>query len=96
MYSYTTHILDGHKYNTNDKKLQNASAIIQQERADFHNGMPSRGSNDCYFGHKENRMKIAKMLSIGSISPRLAKQIVTGNPYIRVDIYTTHIEVTGK
>lgn len=28
--SYTTHILDGHKYNTNDKKLQNASAIIQQ------------------------------------------------------------------
>lgn len=41
-------------------------------------------------------MKIAKMLSVGSISPRLAKQIVTGNPYIRVDIYTTHIEVTGK
>lgn len=30
--SYATHILDGHKYNTNGKKLQNASAIIQQER----------------------------------------------------------------
>lgn len=66
------------------------------KNVDFHNGMPSRGSNDCYFGHKENRMKIAKMLSVRSISPRLAKQIVTGNPYIRVDIYTTHIEVTGK
>lgn len=92
--SYTTTIDDSNKYNTSGGALKSAADIIQQERADFYNGGVSYGDDDCYFDIKNNRMHIAKMLSEGSISPKLSKHIVNGNPSIRVDIYSTHIDVS--
>lgn len=92
--SYSTTIDDSNKYNASGGTLKSAAAIIQQERADFHNGGISYGEDDCYFDTKNNRMHIAKMLSEGSISPKLSKHIVNGNPSIRVDIYSTHIDVS--
>lgn len=91
--SYSTTIDDSNKYNTSGGTLKSAADIIQQERADFHNGGVSYGDDDCYFDKKANRMKIAEMLSVGKISPKLSKHIVNGNPSIQVDIYSTHINV---
>lgn len=92
--SYSTTIDDSNKYNTSGGTLKSAAAIIQQERADFYHGGVSYGERDCYFDTKTNRMKIAKMLSVGSISPKLSRHIVNGNPSIQVDIYSTHIDVS--
>ncbi|MDO4896503.1 MAG: hypothetical protein Q3971_03985 [Moraxella sp.] len=102
--SYETYISQNNTVNSEGKSLArgntkaSAAAIIQQDRADFYqdwrDSADENDDADCYFNKKTNRMKIPAMLNRGSISASTIRQIVQGNVWISVDVYSTHIDVS--
>lgn len=99
--SYTAYISDSNKYNSDGKSvvngvnLQSAGQVLRQNRADIHRfGVGTFGdTSDCYFDDINHRSRIPTMLKKGSISKNTIRQIVTGNPLLTVDVYSTHLEV---
>jgi hypothetical protein len=76
--------------------LDNAAAIIRQDRANFHQfGIrdPS-DENDSIFRLKANRARLEQMLRNGDISRSVERAIVRGTPDICVDVYDDFINVT--
>ena len=76
--------------------LDNAAAIIRQDRANFHQfGVrdPS-DENDSIFDRKANRARLEQMLRNGDISRSSERAIVRGTPDICVDVYDDFINVT--
>jgi len=76
--------------------LDNAAAIIRQDRANFHQfGVrdPS-DENDSIFSIKSNRARLEQMLRNGTISRSASRAIVRGTPDICVDVYDDFINVT--
>lgn len=98
--TYEAHITNSDKINSSGKSLvtgknkASAAAILQQDRADFWNGVSDEtGEADCYFDTQTNRQTISKKLSRGNISQTTINRIVNKGGYFTVDVYTTHIDV---
>jgi len=76
--------------------LDNAAAIIRQDRANYHqfgNQDPS-DENDSTFASKKNRARLEAMLRNGNISSSAKRAIVNGTPDVCLDIYEDYIDVT--
>lgn len=83
-------------FNSNGVRLDNAPAIIRQDRANlyrFGKGDPE-DDTDGFFHLPENRAKMEAMLRAGSITPSAERRIVNGTPLIEVLIFEDAVAVT--
>jgi hypothetical protein len=94
--SYCATLGEDDHYASDGYPLDNAAAIIRQDRANFHQfGIrdPS-DENDSIFRQKSNRARLEQMLRNGDISRSVERAIVRGTPDICVDVYDDFINVT--
>lgn len=83
-------------FNSRGVRLDNAAAIIRQDRANlyaFGRGDPE-DETDSFFRSRENRALMEQMLRAGNSSSSAVRAIVNGTPLIQVLIYEDYVEVT--
>jgi hypothetical protein len=82
-------------FNSSGKRLTKASAIIRQDRYNFHirNIKDSLDTWDPFFDSKRNRAILEKMLRRGNASSSALNAIVNSTPLIKVTVYDDHINV---
>ena len=93
--SYCATLGEDDHFASDGYRLDNAAAIIRQDRANFHKfGVrdPS-DENDSIFRSVANRARLEAMLRNGSIDRAAERAIVRGTPDICVDIYEDYINV---
>ena len=94
--TYTARLSPADHYNSNGVRLHSAAAIIRQDRANYYvyGIRDSEDQPDSFFSDKSNRARMEQMLENGRATPDAVYRIVNGTPLIRVDIYSTGINVT--
>src|SRR5580692_11223720 len=94
--TYTARLSPADHYNSNGVRLHSAAAIIRQDRANYYvfGIRDSEDEPDSFFSVKSNRARMEQMLENGRATPDALDRIVNGTPLIRVDIYSTGINVT--
>src|SRR3984957_13775619 len=94
--TYTTRLSPADHYNSNGVRLQSAAAIIRQDRANYYvyRIRDREDEPDSFFSIKSNRARMEQMLENGRATPDAVNKIVNETPLIRVDIYSTGINVT--
>jgi hypothetical protein len=94
--TYTARLSPADHYNSNGVRLHSAAAIIRQDRANYYvyGIRDSEDEPDSFFSVKRNRERMEQMLENGRATPDAVYRIVNGTPLIRVDIYSTGINVT--
>ena len=82
-------------FNSNGVRLDNAPAVIRQDRANFHRfgRADPEDEADGFFHLPENRAKMEAMLRAGSITPSASRRIVNGTPLIEVLIFPDAVAV---
>ncbi len=83
-------------FNSNGVRLDNAAAIIRQDRANlyrFGRGDPE-DETDTFFRSQANRALMEQMLRAGNSAQSAVHAIVNGTPLIQVLIFQDHVEVT--
>ena len=76
-------------YNSDGVRLRQPSAIIRQDRANFHlfGRRDEADTADTFFASRANRAKLESMLADGFISGPAARDIVAGGVLVYVEIY---------
>lgn len=102
--SYVARISEQDKRNSagdsliDDQKslLAVAAAIIRQDRANYHEFDKADNEDkwDCVFADKQRRSQLEQQLSNSKASQKSVRQIVEGNPLIRVNIYPDYVDVS--
>jgi hypothetical protein len=94
--TYTARLSPADHYNSNGARLHSAAAIIRQDRANYYvyGIRDSEDESDSFFSIKGNRARMEQMLENGRATPDAVYKIVNETPLIRVDIYSTGINVT--
>lgn len=94
--TYTARLSPADHYNSSGVRLHSAAAIIRQDRANYYvyGVRDSEDEPDSFFSIKRNRERMEQMLENGRATPDAVYRIVNGTPLIRVDIYSTGINVT--
>jgi hypothetical protein len=94
--TYTARLSPADHYNSNGVRLHSAAAIIRQDRANYYvyGIRDSEDEPDSFFSVKSNRARMEQMLENGRSTPDAVYKIVNETPLIRVDIYSTGINVT--
>ena len=94
--TYTARLSPADHYNSNGVRLHSAAAIIRQDRANYYvfGIRDSEDEPDSFFSIKGNRARMEQMLENGRATPDAVYKIVNQTPLIRVDIYSTGINVT--
>jgi|SRR5580698_3826852 hypothetical protein len=94
--TYTARLSAADHYNSNGVRLHSAAAIIRQDRANYYvyGIRDSEDEPDSFFSSKGNRSRMEQMLENGRATPDAVYKIVNQTPLIRVDIYSTGINVT--
>ncbi len=92
---YYAKISQKDKYSSSGKRLKKVSAILQQDRANYHKfyKRDKEDTSDIFFTTKENRDKLKYMLKY--ISPAMEYDILNSYPLVKVAIYKDHIEVSN-
>jgi len=82
-------------FNSHGVRLTKASAIIRQDRYNFHVRGIRDGADtwDAFFDSKRNRAILERMLRRGKASRYALNAIVNGTPVIKVVVYDDHINV---
>jgi len=82
-------------FNSHGTRLTKASAIIRQDRYNFHiRGIRDAADTwDPFFDSKHNRSVLERMLRRGNASRSALNAIVNGTPLIKVTVYDDHINV---
>jgi hypothetical protein len=94
--AYVARIGPQDHFNSNGVRLDNAAAIIRQDRANlyrFGNG-DWEDEEDTFFRSQANRARMEQMLRSGTSSPSAVRAIVNGTPLIHVQIFPNHVQVT--
>lgn len=83
-------------FNSNGVRLDNAAAIIRQDRANLYVFGKGDGEDetDGFFRSRENRALMERMLRAGSSDASAVRAIVNGTPLIEVLIFEDYVEVT--
>ena len=94
--SYIARIGPNDHFNSRGVRLKSASAIIRQDRANFHKfgKADAEDEYDSYFDSKANRGRMERMLRNGSSARSAINSIVNHQPLIRVKIYRNSVVVT--
>ena len=93
--SYCATLGEDDHFASDGYRLDNAAAIIRQDRANYHKfGIQDPSDeNDSIFGSVANRARLEAMLRNGTIDRATERAIVRGTPDICVDIYEDYINV---
>jgi hypothetical protein len=83
-------------FNSNGVRLDNAAAIIRQDRANLYRfgKADPEDEPDSFFGSPENRALMEQMLRAGATAPSAERAIVNGTPLISVQIFPNYVLVT--
>ena len=94
--SYIARIGPNDHFNSRGVRLKSASAIIRQDRANFHKfgKADAEDEHDSFFNSKANRGRMERMLRNGSSTRSAINSIVNHQPLIRVKIYRNSVVVT--
>ena len=94
--SYIARIGPNDHFNSRGVRLKSASAIIRQDRANFHKfgRGDAEDESDSYFNSKANRGRMERMLRNGSSTRSAINAIINHQPLIRVKIYRNSVLVT--
>ncbi|UXN73188.1 hypothetical protein N8D56_19775 [Devosia sp. A8/3-2] len=78
-------------HNSSGARLTNPWQVLRQDRANYHRyGLRDPyDQDDIFFGSEGNRATMESMLSMGSISPQAAHDILSGNALVLVEIHGT-------
>ena len=92
---YCTRISQHDKVASDGYKLTDAGSILRQDRAHFHKfgTADDEDQSDDTFASKSARARIPAMLDNGQSYPNALRRIVTGTPYVCVEIYPQYIYV---
>jgi len=93
--TYYAKISQKDKYSSSGKRLKKVSAILQQDRANYHkfHKRDPEDTSDKYFTTREHRDRIKYMLKNSTISKQTKDAILYSNPLIKVTIYKKYINV---
>jgi hypothetical protein len=93
--SYTTQLSEQDHFSSRGERLQNAAAIIRQDRANFHKfGRRDPGDqHDAFFASATNREALEDLINAGTSEPSAIRSIVNGTPMVRVSIFRS---ATGR
>jgi len=77
-------------FNSSGQRLTTAAAVIRQDRANFHLfGLRDPGDeNDRIFANVDNRAALERMLDRGRSGPGVIDRIVSGTPFVRVEVWS--------
>ena len=86
--SYVARLGPADHFNSSGERLTSAAAIIRQDRANYHQfgKRDEEDDGDDFFGSKENRATLERMLENGTSSPAALDEIVNGTPLIEVSV----------
>lgn len=86
--SYLARLGPADHFNSSGERLTSAAAIIRQDRANYHQfgKRDEEDDGDDFFGSKENRATLERMLENGTSSPAALAEIVNGTPLIEVSV----------
>jgi hypothetical protein len=87
--SYTTQLSEQDHFSSRGERLQNAAAIIRQDRANYHKfGRCDPGDqHDAFFASATNREALEDLINAGTSEPSAIRSIVNGTPMVRVSIF---------
>jgi hypothetical protein len=87
--SYTTLLSEQDHFSSRGERLQNAAAIIRQDRANYHKfGRRDPGDqHDAFFASATNREALEDLINAGTSEPSAIGSIVNGTPMVRVSIF---------
>lgn len=87
--SYVAYIGRDDLYNSKGVRLSEPWQILRQDRANYHRfGISQPGDEgDSFFGSKNNRAIMERMVMNGQIAPSAARNLVRGNATVFVRIY---------
>lgn len=87
---YTTKLSKTDHYNSKGKFLNDAPAIIQQDRANYHkfHKRDPEDEGDSYFTTLEKRFEITRYLHSVGMSKHDSQRIINGSPKIRVMLFS--------
>lgn len=93
--SYTTQLSEQDHFSSRGERLQNAAAIIRQDRANYHKfGRCDPGDqHDAFFASATNREALEELINAGTSEPSAIRSIVNGTPIVRVSIFRS---ATGR
>jgi hypothetical protein len=93
--TYTAKLSSEDHFNSDGGRLKSVADIIRQDRANYHkfNIRDAEDQGDSFFGDKDSRERIPKMLKNGHIDKVAQNSILNGSPVVTVSIYRNHIEV---
>ena len=90
-FSYTAHLSAQDLKSSKGARLVSASAVLQQDRANYHK-FKKRDKSDTsdggFFAKTANRAQMARFLNHGNISPAERKKIIKGNVTVLVEFFT--------
>ena len=92
---YIARISENDKYNSRGMRLNSVSAILRQDRANYHKfyKRDRDDTGDNFFARKRNRAGLSKMLRRGYISGATRDAILYDNPLIIVKVYDYYIDI---
>ncbi len=94
--AYCTFISDNDKVASDGYRLTDAGSILRQDRANYHrfDEADYEDEGDTVFGSTSARERIPSLLQNGGNDAATLRAIVTGNPYVCVEIYRTSLYVS--
>jgi len=81
--SYSTTITDNDRYNSRGQRLETASSIVRQDRANYHRfGLndPGDGGENLFYSAR-NRAALERVVRRSRIDPQLRRRIVSGGDF---------------
>ena len=96
--AYYARISVADHYNSSGVPLDNAAAIIRQDRANFHEfGIrDAEDQSDAFFAIKANGARLEALLRAGRMDKFTASAIVRGTPLVYVEVYDNYIAVSAQ
>ena len=94
--SYVARLSARDHFNSSGRRLQSPAAIIRQDRANYYvyGYRDPEDEPDQFFGIKENRARLERLLEGGTTTPEARRLIVNGTPLIRVEVYQNFVNVS--
>ena len=87
--SYVAYIGEDDLYNSRGARLSEPWQVLRQDRANYHRfGISQAGDEwDPFFGNKNNRAIMERMIMNGHIEPSAARNLLRGGATVFVRIY---------
>lgn len=93
--SYVARLSAQDHFNSQGVRLTTAAGIIRQDRANYHvyGQRDPEDEDDSFFASRANRARLEALLLAGRSDPGAIREVVNGQPLVRVDVYRRSVRV---